>query len=104
MQGEAYKEAQRPIVRMVTSLSLSASYQMPTMVNSVVLNVTTAREGAGGRNPRDFWEDTFREADESEPKSKSERGREKQKDKAGERRAGEEEEEGSLPERIKRPW
>jgi hypothetical protein len=100
-QGEAYKEAQRSDRQDGDFVVAQCYYQMPTMVNSVVLNVTTAREGAGGRNPRDFWEETFREADESERNSKSEPEREKQKAKAGERRAGEEEEEGSPPERIK---
>lgn len=81
---------------------------MPTIANSVVLNVTTAREGAGSRNPRDSWEETFREADEADRagKSKSERERERekeraQKEKAKDRRKGEEEEEGAPPERVK---
>jgi hypothetical protein len=103
VQGEAYKEAQRSDRQDGDFIVAQCYYQMPTMVNSIVLNVTTAREGAGGRNPRDFWEATFREADERERegKNKSEREREKQKDKAKERREGEEEEEGLPPERVK---
>jgi len=103
VQGEAYKEAQRSDRQDGEFIVAQCYYQMPTVVNSIVLNVTAAREGAGGRNPRDFWEDTFREADERERegRNKSEREREKQKDKAKERRAGEEEEEGLPPERVK---
>jgi len=103
VQGEAYKEAQRSDRQDGEFIVAQCYYQMPTAVNSIVLNVTAAREGAGGRNPRDFWEDTFREADERERegRNKSEREREKQKDKAKERRAGEEEEEGLPPERVK---
>jgi hypothetical protein len=106
-QGEAYKEAQRSDRQDGDFIVAQCYYQMPTMVNSVVLNVTTAREGAGGRNPRDFWEETFREADEAERdgrnKGEGEREREKQKAKAKakDRREGEEEEEGLPPERVK---
>ena len=71
------------------------------MANSVVLNVTTSIERAGAPNPRDFWERTFREADEKERAGgKSERGRDQPKEKARERRAGEEEE-GAPPEEVK---
>ena len=101
VQGEAYKEAKRSDRQDGDFIVAQCYYQMPTMVNSVVLNVTTAREGAG-RNPRDFWEDTFREADEKERagKTASEREREKEKGKARSRREGEEEE-GPPPEKIK---
>ena len=74
------------------------------MANSVVLNVTSATERAGAPNPRDFWERTFREADEADREGKrGEREREKkdQKGKAKDRREGEEEEEGLPPVRVK---
>lgn len=104
-QGEAYKEAQRSDRQDGDFIVAQCYYQMPTMVNSVVLNVTTAREGAGGRNPHDFWDEKFREADEAEReggnKGEREREREKQKAKAKARREGEAEEEGSPPERVK---
>ena len=104
VQGEAYKDAQRSDRQDGDFIVAQCYYQMPTMANSVVLNVTTAIERAGVRSPRDFWEETFREADEKdrEPKNKTEREREKEKDKAKPRRAGEgEEEEGLPPERVK---
>jgi hypothetical protein len=104
-QGEAYKEAQRSDRQDGDFIVAQCYYQMPTMADSVVLNVTTATERAGAPNPRDFWERTFREADEKDREGKkSEREREKQKDqkdKAKERRAGEEEEEALPPERVK---
>lgn len=106
VQGEAFKVAQRSDRQDGNFIVAQCYYQMPTMANSVVLNVTTAREGAGAPNPRDFWEQTFREADEADRKGKSERERERekeraQKEKAKDRREGEEEEEGAPPERVK---
>jgi hypothetical protein len=102
-QGEAYTQAQRSDRQDGDFLVAQCYYQMPTMAKSVVVNVTTATERAGAPHPRDFWERTFREADEKdrEGKSKSEREREKEKDKAKERREGQEEEEGLPPERVK---
>ena len=106
VQGEAFKVAKRSDRQDGDFIDAQCYYQMPTMANSVVLNVTTAREGAGAHNPRDFWEQTFREADEADRKTKSERERERekeraQKEKAKDRREGEEEEEGAPPERVK---
>lgn len=103
VQGEAFKVAKRSDRQDGDFIDAQCYYQMPTMANSVVLNVTTARESAGGRNPRDFWEETFREADEAdrEGRNKGEREREQQKAKAKDRREGEEEEEGLPPERVK---
>ena len=106
VQGEAFNRALRSDRQDGDFINAQCYYQMPTMANSVVVNVTTAREVAGARNPRDFWEETFREADEAdrEGKSKSEREREREKarkEKAKERREGEEEEEGAPPERVK---
>lgn len=105
VQGEAYKEAQRSDRQDGDFIVAQCYYQMPTMANSVVLNVTTATERAGAPNPRDFWERTFREADDLDREGKkSEREREKQqvqKGKAKERREGEEEEEGLPPERVR---
>jgi hypothetical protein len=106
VQGEAFKAAQRSDRQDGNFIVAQCYYQMPTMANSVVLNVTTAREGAGASNPRDFWEQTFREADEADRKGKTERERERekeraQKEKAKDRREGEEEEAGAPPERVK---
>lgn len=104
VQGEVLKDAQRSDRQEGDFVVAQCYFQMPTMANSVVVNVTTAREGAGARNPRDFWEQAFREADEADRagKSKSEREKERAgKQKAGERRQGEEDEAGAPPERVK---
>ena len=104
VQGEAYKEAQRSDRQDGDFLVAQCYYQMPTMAKSVVLNVTTSTERAGAPNPRDFWERTFREADEKEragsKSEQSERGRDQPKDKAKERREGEAEA-GAPPEKVK---
>lgn len=101
VQGEAYKEAQRSDRQDGDFLVAQCYYQLPTIANSVVLNVTTATDHAGAPNPRDFWERTFREADEKdrEGKKPSNPDRDK-KDKAKEGREGEEEE-GAPPEKVK---
>lgn len=103
VQGEVFKDAQRSDRQDGDFVVAQCYYQMPTMANSVVLNVTTAREGAGARNPRDFWEETFREADAADRQSKGEREREERtrKEKAGNSGESKEEEEGAPPERVK---
>lgn len=101
VQGEAYHEAQRSDRQDGDFLVAQCYYQMPTMANSVVLNVTTSTERAGAPNPRDFWRRTFGEADEKErASSKSERVRDQPKDKTRERRESEAEE-GAPPEKVK---
>src|SRR5204863_930098 len=64
-------------------------YTLPTFVNSISLQVAQRGEGAGARDPRDFWRSTFHEAEKSE----SEREREREKSS----KKGEEEEEMSSP-------
>ena len=59
IQGEAYKEAQRSDREDKGLVISQCYYQMPTMVNSVVLNVTTPKRGGGDLNPRVYWEETF---------------------------------------------
>ncbi len=92
VQGEAYKEAQRSDRQDGDFIIAQCYYALPTSANSVVLNVTTAREGVS-TNPRKFWESTFAHSSES-PR---ERDKEKEKAKSGEKR---EEEEAPKPEKI----
>src|SRR6202007_327038 len=70
VQGEAYKDAQRSDRQDGDFIVAQCYYQMPTTANSVVLNVTTAPEGASARSPRELWEQTFAKA-ESEDKDKA---------------------------------
>jgi len=94
VQGEAYKDAQRSDRQDGDFIVAQCYFALPTTANSVVLNVTTAREGAS-TNPRKFWESTFVHGSES-PR---ERDKEKEKAKSGEKReAGEEE--APKPEKI----
>ena len=81
-------------------------YAMPTLANSVVLNITTARDEAGAPSPKTFWEQRFGGDEEKERAGerdqKRRRDSEKQNQPAPRREAGEEGEarEASPPERI----
>lgn len=100
VQGEAYQDAQRSDRQDGDFIVAQCYYALPTMANSVVLNVTTAREGAGATSPRKFWEQTF---GKDEGQEKSAREREKEKEQAQKNKAqggGEENEEGPKPEKI----
>ena len=103
VQGEAYKEAQRSDRQDGDFVVAQCYYSLPTTVNSVVLNVTTAKEGARDVSPRKFWEQTF-EKYETEGRDAKEREREKERERAKkakpEGRAENEEEEGPKPEKI----
>lgn len=97
IQGEAYKEAQRSDREDNGLVVAQCYYQLPTMANSVVLNVTTPRRGSGARIPGVVWEETFHKDAEKD----RDRDRDRKKEKASERRGEAEEEEGPPPERIK---
>jgi hypothetical protein len=45
-----------------------------TTANSVVLNVTTAKDQAGARNPKAFWEQTFGQDEEKERVGRKRKG------------------------------
>lgn len=98
VQGETLKEAQRSDRRDGAFIVAQCYYALPTTSNSVVLNVTS--EGEGANNPRKFWEDTFGAEDAKGGEREKEREREEAKKKA-KPAAGEEEEEGAHPERVK---
>jgi len=98
VQGEAYKEVQRSDRQDGDFIVAQCYYTLPTIANSVVLNVTTAKEGASATSPRKFWEQTFGK-DEGQEKSAREREKERaQKNKA--QGGGEENEEAPKPEKI----
>ena len=100
VQGEAFANAMRSDRQDGDFIVGQCYYALPTSVNSVVVNVTTAKDTAGAPNPRDFWEGTFgKEAGEGNDQDKK---REKEKPKkaaAGERRE-EEGEEAAKPEKV----
>lgn len=103
VQGEAFANAMRSDRHDGDFIVGQCYYALPTAVNSVVVNVTTARETAGAPNPKDFWERTFgKEAGEGEGDKDKDKKAEKDKPKkpeAGERRE-EEGEEGAKPEKV----
>jgi len=101
VQGEAYTNAQRSDRQDGDFIVAQCYFAMPTTANSVVLNVTTARDGVS-TTPRKFWEGTFAHRSEKPEREKDEKERAKSKDKAktgaGEER--EREEESPRPEKI----
>jgi hypothetical protein len=103
VQGEAFANAMRSDRLDGDFIVGQCYYALPTSVNSVVVNVTTARDTAGAPNPKDFWERTFgKEAGEGDGDKDKDRKREKDKAKkpeAGERRE-EEGEEDAKPEKV----
>ena len=107
VQGEVFKDAQRSDRLDGDFIVAQCYFTMPTMANSVVLNVTMPKDEPGARTPKAFWEQTFGgdEDKEREGKSEREREKEKQKDKdksqPAERREEGGEKEGSPPERVK---
>lgn len=104
VQGEAYQEAQRSDRLDGEFVVAQCYYAMPTTVNSVVLNVTTAKDESGAPNPKQFWEQRFGGDEKKERAGKGEREgeREREKDKPKERGRGEEgeEKESSPPQRV----
>ena len=79
VQGEAFANAMRSDRQDGDFIVGQCYYALPTSVNSVVVNVTTAKDTAGAPNPRDFWEGTFgKEAGEGNDQDKK---REKEKPK-----------------------
>ena len=102
VQGEAYKDAQRSDRLDGDFIVAQCYYAMPTTANSVVINVTAAKDETGARSPKALWEQTFGgdEEKEREGKGESEREREKAKE-PRERREEGEEKEASPPERVK---
>ena len=87
VQGEAFKDAKRSDRLDGDFIDAQCYYTMPTMANSVVLNVTTAKDESSARTPKAFWEQRFGGDEDKEREGKRERERErggekdKQKDK-----------------------
>ena len=100
VQGEAFANAMRSDRQDGDFIVGQCYYALPTSVNSVVVNVTTAKDTAGAPNPRDFWEGTFgKEAGEGNDQDKKREKEKPKKPEAGERRE-EEGEEAAKPEKV----
>jgi hypothetical protein len=103
VQGETFKEAQRSDRRDGAFIIAQCYYSLPTTSNSVVLNVTTAGDGQGAGNPKQFWEDTFGKDEAKGGDRNKEREREKERAQAKKdkpKEGGAEEEEGAAPEKV----
>jgi hypothetical protein len=106
VQGEAYKDAQRSDRLDGEFIVAQCYYALPTTNNSVVVNVTTAKDETGAtRNPKALWEQSFGGDEEKEREGKGERGKEKserEKEKAQPREREEgEAKEASPPQPVK---
>jgi hypothetical protein len=106
VQGEAFKDAQRSDRLDGDFIVAQCYYAMPTLANSIVLNVTTAREEPGAPQPKAFWEKTFGGDEEKEREGERDRERDRNKpttQSAPRREEGEEGEakEAAPPERVK---
>ena len=100
VQGEAFANAMRSDRQDGDFIVGQCYYALPTSVNSVVVNVTTAKDIPGAPNPHDFWEGTFgKEAGEGNDQDKKREKEKPKKPEAGERRE-EEGEEAAKPEKV----
>ena len=77
-------------------------FTLPTFNNSVSLVVTQRGEGAGSRDPKEFWEETFEKESEGEREKEHDKksAKEREKEKAGGKGREEEEEEAPPAQRI----
>jgi hypothetical protein len=101
VQGEAYQQAQRSDRWEGEFIVAQCYYAMPTTVNSVVINVTTAQDEAGARSPKVLWEQAFGGAkEEKDREGKSEREREKEGGKEPRDRGEEAEAKEARPQRV----
>ena len=104
IQGEPVKEVLRSDREQGGLIVSQCYYSLPTAANSVVLNVTTATEGAGARDPRALWKETFagRQDEEREgdrdPNRKGDR--DKKNSKAAASRIGVEEKDSAPPQKV----
>jgi hypothetical protein len=104
VQGEAYQDAQRSDRVDGEFIVAQCYYALPTTINSVVVNVTSAKDEGGARSPKGFWEQTFGRDEQKEREGKGESAREREREKAKEPRAREEEgeaKEASPPQPVK---
>ena len=95
VQGEPLKETKASGSAEKGFLVSQCFFTLPTFNNSISLVVTQKGEGAGARDPKEFWEETFDK--ESEGERKKEREKEPKKDRDRNR---EEEEEAAPPQKV----
>ena len=92
IQGEAVKETKLSGHSTGGFAVSQCFFTLPTFNKSVSLMLAQRGEGAGARDPRDFWRDTFQE--EKSVEKENDRDSDRNKKKRGE------EEESSRPEKV----
>ena len=101
VQGEPLKETKASGSAEKGFLISQCFFTLPTFNNSISLVVTQKGEGAGGRDPKEFWEATFEKSEgEGEKERDKKSAKEREKEKARERSREEEEEEGPPAQKI----
>ena len=100
VQGQAYANVQRSDRADGDFIVAQCYYALPTTMNSVVLNVTTAKEGAGATNPRTFWENSFGKDEGNEKSGKAEKDKARAEKNKSPERGEEAEEEAAKPEKV----
>jgi hypothetical protein len=90
VQGEAVKET-KLTGQTASGITVSQCFfTLPTFTNSVSLLVAQKGDGNAGRDPKEFWRDTFHE----------DKAREKDGDRDREKKGRGEEEEGAPPKKV----
>jgi hypothetical protein len=84
VQGESVKETKLSGQSTGGFTISQCFFTLPTFTNSISLMVAQKGEGTDARDPKDFWRSTFHD----------------KKEKAGERKKGEEKEESAPPQRV----
>ena len=101
VQGESLKETKASGSVEGGFNNSQCFFALPTFTNSVSLVVTQKGDGAGARDPKEFWEETFEGEQEAEAdkkrEKKSEREREAEAKKSRTKNEREEEEEEAAP-------
>ena len=102
VQGEPLKETKASGSTEKGFVISQCFFTLPTFNNSISLVVTQKGEGAGARDPKEFWEATFDKESESEKEKEHDKksAKEREKEKARDKGREEEEEEAPPAQRI----
>lgn len=102
VQGESLKETKASGSAEKGFAISQCFFTLPTFNNSISLVVTQKGEGAGGRDPKEFWEETFDKESEGEREKGRDKksAKEREQEKVRERSREEEEEEAPPAQRI----
>ena len=97
VQGEPLKETKASGSAEKGFAISQCFFTLPTFNNSISLVVTQKGEGAGGRDPKEFWEETFDKESEGEREKERDKKSAKEREKEKVREASREEEEEAPP-------